>query len=91
VPAWSRYLVPFAAGVAVGVLAHKYWPQIREAVGPAAKKGLRGGSGLVDRARTAFWEKSEKFSDLIAEIREEEEAKAKGPTPPPPPTEPQPA
>jgi hypothetical protein len=82
VPSLSRYLVPFAAGVAVGVLVHKYWPQIRELAGPSVKKGLRGGSGFVDRARTAFWEQSEKFSDLIAEIREEESAR----TPPPEPT-----
>ena len=38
--------------------------------GPRLDKGLRTGSGLVDRARAAFWEQSEKFSDLIAEIRE---------------------
>ena len=79
----TKYLVPFAAGVAVGVLLHKYWPQIRDAGGPRLEKGMRTGSGLVDRARTAFWEQSEKFSDLIAEIREEEGAKA--PVEPPPP------
>lgn len=73
-PPWTRYLVPFAAGIAVGALAHKYWPQIRELAGPSVKKGLRGGSGLVEKARTTLWEQSEKFSDLIAEIREEEAA-----------------
>lgn len=71
---FSRYFLPFAAGVAVGVLVHKYWPQIREIAGPSVKKGLKGGSGLVDRARSALWEQSEKFSDLIAEIRDEEAA-----------------
>jgi hypothetical protein len=70
----SRVLVPFAAGVAVGVVIHKYWPQIREAAGPIVRRGLRGGSGAMDRARTAFWEQSEKFSDLVAEIREEDAA-----------------
>jgi hypothetical protein len=82
-----RYLVPFAAGVAVGITAHKYWPQIQEAAGPSLQKGLAEGERLFERARTAFWEQSEKFSDLVAEIREEEEALGKsGPTPVPPAT-----
>jgi len=33
---------------------------------------MRTGSGVFDRARTAFWEQSEKFSDLIAENSAEE-------------------
>jgi hypothetical protein len=78
----SRYLVPFAAGVAVGVTVHKYWPQIKEAAGPSLEKGLAEGERLFERARTAFWEQSEKFSDLVAEIREEEEAAARSGPPP---------
>jgi len=81
-PSVTRILVPFAAGIAVGVVLHKYWPQIQEAIGPGARKGLARGSGILDRARTRFWEQSEKFSDLIAEIREEDEVLAKK-TPPP--------
>lgn len=80
-----RFVVPFVAGVAVGVAVHKYWPQIQEAAGPRFGRNLSRASGLVDRIRTRFWEQSEKFSDLIAEIREEEEAAARqGPEPVPP-------
>jgi hypothetical protein len=79
-----RYLVPFAAGVAVGIAVHKYWPQIKQAGGPALEKGLSRGGRLLDRARASLWEQSEKFSDLVAEIREEEEAAAKGSAPPAP-------
>lgn len=85
-PSVSRYVVPFVAGVAVGVALHKYWPQIQEAAGPRFGRGLSRASGLVDRLRARFWEQSEKFSDLIAEIREEEEAAARrAPEPPPAP------
>ncbi len=80
---WTKYLLPFAAGVAVGVVLHKYWPQIKEAGGPRLEKGLRSGSGLMDRARTALWEQREKFSDLVAEIREEESVKPSPVEPPP--------
>ena len=79
---WTRYLLPFAAGVAVGVALHKYWPQIREAGGPRLQKGLRAGAGLAERARASLWEQGEKFADLVAEIREEES----GPKPVEPPT-----
>ncbi len=75
-PPWTRVLVPFAAGVAAGVLLNKYWPQIKEIAGPGARKGLERGSAALDKAKSAFWEQSEKFSDLIAEIRDEEGAAA---------------
>lgn len=83
-PSFAKYLLPFAAGVAVGVALHKYWPQIKEAGGPRLEKGLKTGSGMLDRARASFWEQSEKFSDLIAEIREEDAAKVRPPEPPAP-------
>lgn len=83
-PSVTRILVPFAVGVAVGIAIHKYWPQIREFGGPGLARGLKGGSGLFDRARTAFWEKSEQFADLVAEIREEESAGKPPPAPPAP-------
>ena len=69
----TRILIPFAVGVAVGVAAHKYWPQIQEVLAPNAKKGLARGSEFIDRARTQLWEQKEKFADLVAEIREEDE------------------
>lgn len=82
-----RYLVPFAAGVAVGILVHKYWPHIKKATGPSLEEGLSQGKRLLGRARETLQEQSEKFSDLVAEIREEEEAAAKGePTKAPPAT-----
>jgi len=86
-PPWTRYLAPFAAGVAVGVVLHKYWPQIRELGGPGLEKAVKRGSDLVERGREQLWEKSEKFADLIAEIREEEQQKKAGPSPVPPPPE----
>ena len=76
----GRYLAPFALGVAAGVLLHKYWPQIQEAGGPTLKGVVRGGTSALEKGRAAFWEQSEKFSDLIAEIREEETS-AKAPPP----------
>jgi hypothetical protein len=82
VPSVSRYVVPFVAGVAVGAAVHKYWPQIQKAAGPRVGRGLSRASGLMDRAR--FWEQSEKFSDLIAEIREEDEAAARSTSESPP-------
>jgi hypothetical protein len=84
-----RYLVPFAAGVAVGAVVHKYWPEIQEAAGPTLKRGFARGSDLLDRARTALWEQSEQFADLVAEIREEEAAAQRAAaSPAPPPAEP---
>jgi hypothetical protein len=83
-PTWTRYLAPFAAGVAVGVVLHKYWPEIQEAGGPTLKKIMNGGKSLVEKGRERFWEQSEKFADLVAEIRDEEES-ASNPEPPAPP------
>jgi hypothetical protein len=80
----GRYVVPFAAGVAVGAVLHKYWPELQEAAGPQLKKGLARGSEPFDRAKTALWEQSEQFADLVAEIREEEAAAARGASPEPP-------
>ncbi|MFZ5477578.1 MAG: hypothetical protein ACOZNI_12450 [Myxococcota bacterium] len=88
----SRFLVPFALGVAAGVLVHKNWPKIKEIGTPLLKGAVRQGSNIAQKTREMYWEKSEKFTDLIAEIREEEEARAKGEPPPSgPPTEPSPA
>ena len=54
---------------------------------------VQGGTGLLAKGREAYHEQSEKFSDLIAEIREDEEVKAKGGSsaPPAPPKDPAPA
>ena len=86
----ARVLVPFSAGVAVGVLLHKYWPEIRLAGGPAFAASLNQGSEFVEKGRTAFWEKSERFADVIAEIRDDEATAlaggAAGPKAPRPPS-----
>jgi hypothetical protein len=90
----ARFLAPFAVGLAAGAALHKYWPEIKEKGGPTFKKVVKDGSELFEKGRERFWEESEKFSDLVAEIREEEESKGKttppdvGPvvTPPPAPT-----
>lgn len=67
----------FGLGFAAGIAAHKFWPLIQAKMGPIAKNTLAKGLELVDQTKEAFWEKSEKISDLIAEVQEEEEAKAK--------------
>ena len=67
----TRVLVPFAVGVTVGVLVHKYRHQLLELGGPDVEKRLRAGFG---RVKSKLWEQGEKFSDLVAEIREEEAA-----------------
>ena len=83
-PTLTRYLLPFAAGVAVGVVLHKYWPEIREKAGPGARRVSADGRKILERGRAVFWEQREKFADLVAEIRDEEEGAAKGEPPPPP-------
>jgi hypothetical protein len=87
----GRYLLPFAAGFAAGALVQKNWPKIVEVGGPMARRALAGGSTLFERGRRALGEQSEKFSDLVAEIREEEALKAKGLPEGTPPTTPSPA
>lgn len=74
---FRQFLLPFALGVAVGVVLHRSWPKIREIGGPLLRDALKGGTNLAGKAREALHEQSEKFSDLVAEIREEEEQKAK--------------
>lgn len=90
--ALRQYILPFTLGVAVGVVVTKNWPKIREVTRPLLRGAMKGSSGLLEKGREAYHAQSEKFSDLIAEIREEEEAKAKAPVPPAePPPEPKPA
>lgn len=87
-----HYILPFNLGVAVGVAVTKNWPNIREITRPLLQDAMKEGSGILEKGREAYHQQREKFSDLIAEIREEEEAKAKGPVAPPaPPTSPSPA
>ena len=79
-----QYILPFTLGIAVGVLVTRNWPKIREVTRPLLRGVMKAGSELVEKSRETYHEQSEKFSDLIAEIREEEEAKAKaGPMTPP--------
>ena len=72
------YILPFALGIAVGVVLTRNWPKIREVTRPLLRGAMKSGTGLVEKGREAYHEQTEKFSDLIAEIREEEESKAKG-------------
>ena len=43
----TRILVPFAIGVTVGVLVHKYRHQLLELGGPDVEKAVRVGLGRV--------------------------------------------
>lgn len=79
----SRILVPFAVGVTVGVVVHKYRREILDLGGPRFERAVGRGTGVLGRVRTKLWEQGEKFSDLVAEIRAEEEA-ARTATPPQP-------
>lgn len=80
----AKYVIPFALGVAAGVALHRNWPQIEKLAGPTGKKLIKSATDLVEQGRGKFWEKSEAFSDLVAEIREEEEAAGQGGAPPKP-------
>lgn len=80
-----QYVVPFALGVTVGVVVGRNWDRIRDAARPLLRGAVRSGTNLVEKGREAIHDRSEKFSDLIAEIREEEDAKAKAVPPPAPP------
>jgi len=73
---FTRFILPFSAGVATGVLLHKYWPQISESARPLLRSSLRSGARALEKGREKIHEKSEQLSDIIAEIREEEEAAA---------------
>lgn len=73
----ARYLIPFAAGVAVGATLHKYWPEITKASRPLLRSSLRGGSELLDKGREVVWGQTERLADIISEIREEDEAEAR--------------
>lgn len=75
--AFVRIILPFSAGLAAGVMLHKYWPEISEAGRPLLRASLRSGVNALEKGRSAVWEQSERFSDVISEIREEEEATAK--------------
>lgn len=87
--ALRQYLLPFTLGVAVGVVVTKNWPKIREVTRPLLREAMKGSGGLLEKGREVYHAQSEKFSDLIAEIREEEEGKAKAPAATP--SEPKPA
>lgn len=64
----------FALGYAAGFASAKYWPVIKEKLGPLGKELLAKGIDAFDNAKDMFWEKSEKFADVIAEIKEGQEA-----------------
>jgi hypothetical protein len=79
---WKQYVLPLTIGVAVGVVVGRNWDKIRDNARPVLRGALRGGTNLLEKGREAYHEQSEKFSDLIAEIREEEAAKGKAPATP---------
>ena len=72
----GRFLFPFFAGVAVGALLHKHWPEIKVAAQPLLRSSLRHGSNLLEKGRVAYHAKTERLVDLIEEIRETDAAAA---------------
>ncbi|MBI4403773.1 MAG: hypothetical protein HY537_06415 [Deltaproteobacteria bacterium] len=67
----------FALGFGLGMTAAKWWPVIREKAGPLGKELVAKGLDVWDKTKDTFWEKSEKFADVIAEIKDEQEKTAK--------------
>lgn len=67
----------FTLGFGAGMTASKWWPVVREKLGPTGKDLMAKGLDAVDKAKDLFWEKSEKFADVIAEIKEEQETEKK--------------
>lgn len=67
----------FTLGFGLGATASKWWPVIREKAGPLGKDLLAKGMDAADKAKDLFWEKSEKFADVISEIKEEQEQQGK--------------
>ncbi len=68
----------FTLGFGIGAAASKWWPKIEEALLPTGKKLLAQGLIGVEKAKDAFWKKSEKVADVIAEIKGEQQG-PKGP------------
>ncbi len=71
----------FGLGFGLGAASAKYWPEIEKRLGPVGKDILKKGLETVDKAKDLFWEKSEKFADVIAELKEEQEMETKGERP----------
>lgn len=67
----------FGLGFGLGAASVKYWPEIEKRLGPLGKEAMKKGLDMVDKAKDAFWEKSEKFADVIAEIKEDQEAESR--------------
>lgn len=68
----------FTLGFAIGASSQKWWPVLKEKLGPFGKDLVGKGLEVADKAKDVFWEKSEKFADVISEIKEEQEVKHKG-------------
>ena len=77
---FSGKLGLFGLGVAAGFTIIKLWPKISATLEPFIKLGIAKGLDVADKGKEIFWEKSEKFADVISEIKEEEEAKTKDKT-----------
>jgi hypothetical protein len=69
---FRQFILPFAAGVAVGFVVARNWDQIREVVAPVARRVVRRSRTVVERGREKLWEGRERLEDLVAEIREQE-------------------
>jgi hypothetical protein len=67
----------FTLGFGLGMTSSKWWPVIKEKAGPLGKELLAKGMDAADKAKDLFWEKSEKFADVIAEIKEDQEDETK--------------
>ena len=68
----------FALGFGIGATSSKWLPVLKEKAGPLGKDLMAKGMQAFDGAKDLFWEKSEKFADVIAEIKEDQEAETKG-------------
>ena len=70
----------FGIGFALGMKSDRWLPPLTKEFNtraqPLGKAALKIAVEATDKARDVFWEKSEKFSDVIAEIKEEQEEEA---------------
>jgi len=73
---FRQFIIPFAAGVAVGFVVAKNWDQIREAVSPVARRIASRSKTAVEHGREKLWEGRERLEDLVAEIREQDAQRA---------------
>lgn len=71
----------FLLGFGLGTTAHKWWPALKEYAVPAGKSLLKMGMDTTEKAKELFWDKSEKFADVMAEVSEERKEQTSTPKP----------